>query len=958
MNPSRVPIATYRIQFNKDFRFADCVQIVPYLHQLGVSEVYASPRFRARRGSSHGYDVANPLRVNSELGTDDEFDDLCAKLKKYEMGLLLDIVPNHMAASHENPWWTDVLENGPSSPYAHYFAIDWHPAITKAAFLQESKVLLAVLGDLYGNVLESQEIALYLDEGGFSLRYYERQWPIDPATYGPILEHCARKLAEAFGDEHPAVLELRELRVTADNLPARTVTDTDEIQRRLESAEPIKRRIFRMYRDQVDVRLRMDAALREICGTKGNPASFDALHRLLDAQGYRLAFWKIAFEEINYRRFFDINDLVSLRVELPDVFLSKHMVILQLVRDGKVSGLRVDHIDGLCDPAEYLARLHAAVKDVAPEHNLYIVVEKILARDEPLPEQWPVCGTTGYDFLNAVNDIFLEPQGIKSLEAAYARFTGDADSFDEICYKRNKQVMEQLFAGEVNALGHHLGRLAARDWQARDVPLSELVRALVETTACLALYRTYIRCSEISERDRFYLDEALEAARRRTQETEIGTPAFQFLRSVLFLEPPFYAPEQKHEYLSFVMHWQQFTGPVMAKGLEDTASYVYNALISRNEVGGDPLRRRPPLNLDEFHQFNHLRLSRWPFTLNATSTHDTKRSEDVRARLNVLSEIAPQWEQSLERWRTWNGARKVIVDSIATPAPSEEVLIYQTLLGSWPLDSEEAADYGERIAQFALKAMREAKTYSRWTLPNEEHESAVIRFIEAILTPSDDNLFLNDFLSFMERIARHGALNSLSQVLIKITAPGIPDIYQGMELWNLSLVDPDNRRPVNFQKRIDMLAELRKCETEQLSLLLKEMVREWKDGRIKLYLSDKALDFRREHAPVFLQGEYVPLAATGLKAANICAFARQHEGFWCLTAAPRWTTQLVEDGALLPNGSPWEDTALQLPPGAPERWRNVFTGEEVNASDSAEGTPALALRNVLDQFPVALLSSI
>ncbi|MCL5746087.1 MAG: malto-oligosyltrehalose synthase, partial [Acidobacteria bacterium] len=631
---------------------------------------------------------------------------------------------------------------------------------------------------------------------------------------------------------------------------------------------------------------------------------------------------------------------------------------LQLVRDGKVSGLRVDHIDGLCDPAEYLARLHAAVKDVAPEHNLYIVVEKILARDEPLPEQWPVCGTTGYDFLNAVNDIFLEPQGIKSLEAAYARFTGDADSFDEICYKRNKQVMEQLFAGEVNALGHHLGRLAARDWQARDVPLSELVRALVETTACLALYRTYIRCFEISERDRFYLVEALEAARQRTQETEIGTPAFQFLRSVLFLEPPFYAPEQKHEYLSFVMHWQQFTGPVMAKGLEDTASYVYSALISRNEVGGDPLRRRPPLNLDEFHQFNQLRLSRWPFTLNATSTHDTKRSEDVRARLNVLSEIAPQWERNLERWRSWNGGRKTIVNGIAVPAPSEEVLIYQTLLGSWPLDAEGSSTYRERITQFAVKAMREAKTYSRWTLPNEEHESAVVRFIEAILTPSEDNLFLNDFLPFMERIARHGALNSLSQLLIKITAPGVPDIYQGMELWNLSLVDPDNRRPVNFRKRIDMLAELRKCETEHLSLLLTEMVREWKDGRIKLFVSDKALDSRREHAPVFLQGEYVPLIATGLKAANICAFARRHEGFWCLTAAPRWTTQLVEDGAPLPNGSHWEDTALQLPQGVPERWRNLFTGEEVSVSISPEGTVALALRNVLDQFPVALLSSI
>jgi (1->4)-alpha-D-glucan 1-alpha-D-glucosylmutase len=954
VTPFRVPVATYRIQFNKDFRFLDARDIVPYLHELGTSEVYASPRSRARRGSSHGYDVANPLRVNSELGTDQEFDDLCERLKHYAMGLLLDIVPNHMAASHENPWWMDVLENGPGSPYAHYFDIDWHPATSKAAFLQENRVLLPVLGKLYGIELEDQQLTLRLDEAGLFVRYYEEKFPLDPKTYGPVLERCASRLAESLGEEHAAVREIRQLQDVAAGMPDRTVNDPEQIQERVEKGTAIKHKLFSLHRDDPEIRSGIDIALRDLGGVKGEPRSFDVLHQILEAQAYRLAFWKIAFEEINYRRFFDINDLVCLRVEAEDVFQARHADILALVKDGKVSGLRIDHIDGLHDPEEYLTRLQKATDSASGEQSVYVVVEKVLGRDEPLPCEWQISGTTGYDFLNAMNDVFIEPEGLRAVEASYAGFTSETAPFAEICYGRNKQVMWKMFAGEVNALGHHLGRLAAQDRHARDVPLSELMYALVEVTACLPVYRTYIRGFEISERDRFYLERTLALARRRTTEIQVGNPAFSFLRRVLLLDPPEYVADQKEEWLRFVMRWQQFTGPVMAKGLEDTAFYVDNSLISRNEVGGDPVREKPPLTLEQFHQFNRQRLERWPYSLNATSTHDTKRSEDVRARINVLSELGAEWGKRLVRWSRWNRGKKSMVNGIIVPTPNEEALLYQSLLGAWPLEPAEVEGFADRFRGFVVKAVREAKVWSGWIRPDEYHEAAVLAFADAILQEPEASPFRKDFLRFQERLAFHGALNALSQVLIKITAPGVPDLYQGTELWSLSLVDPDNRRPVDFKKSAAMLEELRRREVDHLPRLLKEIAAEWKDGRVKLYLTDKALDFRRAHAGTFLDGDYVPLDPSGEKHANVCAFARHGDGLWALTIAPRWTTQLVSPGRQ-PTGKPvWQGTFLILPKEAPENWRNVLTGESL-AAEEGDGQKVLRLHMVLRRFPVALL---
>jgi (1->4)-alpha-D-glucan 1-alpha-D-glucosylmutase len=959
MTAFRVPVATYRIQFNQSFRFADARELVPYLHELGISDVYASPRFKARRGSSHGYDVANPLRINSELGTEEDFDELCEKLKHYGMGLLLDIVPNHMAASSDNPWWMDVLENGPGSAYADYFDIDWHPAPLKAAFLQENRVLLPVLGDLYGTALENEELTLKLDESGFFVRYYDIKLPLDPKSYHPILSHCARVLRESHKAHRASYREMLQIIRAVEELPVRTVTGAKKIEQRRTAKEEIKRLTWRLYLKKSEVTRGVDETLRLFNGVKGEPASFDLLDRLLADQAYRVAFWKIGHEEINYRRFFDINELVGLRVDEPEVFEARHAQIIQLVHEGKITSLRVDHIDGRRDPLAYLTRLQAACGSqdaVQTEHpNVYVAVEKILGRAERLPEDWPVCGTTGYDFLNALNGIFVEPEGLKALESLYGRWTGSDTTFAEICYSRNRQVMRELFAGEVHALGHHLGKLAAQDRNARDLPLSELMQILVEVTACLPVYRTYIRDFEISQRDHGYIERTLDLARRRTPEDQVSSSAFAFMRRVLLLDPPYYAEDQKEEWLRFVMRWQQFAGPVMAKGLEDTAFYAHNSLISLNEVGGDPLREHPPFDVQSFHCFNQTRLERWPYSMNATSTHDTKRGEDARARINVLSELPEEWERSLQRWRRLNHGKKQHVNGRLAPTPNEEMLIYQTLIGAWPLEPDESLAFLERLRGFLIKATREAKTHSSWISINEAHENALLRFVEDVLVESGSSPFREDFLRFQKKVAYYGALNGLSQLLLKIAAPGVPDLYQGTELWNLSLVDPDNRRPVYFGTRIRFLEELKRQEAENLPRLLQELLAHWADGRIKLYLMYKALEFRRSHRELFLDGAYIPLPAAGPKEKHVCAFVRHKGESWALAVVPRLTAGLVKPGRPPLGKRIWADTALLLPESAPRQWRNGLTRETLDASLLNTGEVALYLHKVLKRFPVALL---
>ncbi len=962
MSIVRVPVATYRIQFHLGFRFPDARDLVPYLDELGITDLYASPRFKARKGSSHGYDVADPWRINSELGTVEEFEELVERLRHYQMGLLLDIVPNHMAASSDNPWWLDLLEHGRASAFAHFFDIDWTPPTSKAAFLQENRVLLAVLGDVYGKVLENQELGLKFDDTGFWVCYYEHKWPLDPKTYALILERWLAALREAQGAS-AASAELAELLAAVERLPPRTATDLDHVEERRRGTAEIKQRLWQLFQSDPEARRTLEHTLMVFNGTRGDSASFDLLDRLLSEQAYRVAYWKIGAEEINYRRFFDINELVGLRVEDPEVFEARHRQIIQDAQEGKITGVRVDHVDGLCDPAGYLHRLQTYLSGAetraggaSSKPGFYVVVEKILGGDEPLPADWPACGTTGYDFLNALNAMYLDAHGVAAMEQIYGKFTRSAVPFLEVVHAKNHLVMNELFTGEVNALGHHLGRLAAQDRKARDLPLSELTAALVEVTAWLPVYRSYIRSFEVSERDRHYIERALELARAHTPEEYISTASFNFLRRVLLLDPPAYAAAYKGDWLSFVLRWQQFTGPVMAKGLEDTAFYVHNSLLSLNEVGGDPQRDEPVYGVEAFHKYLAPRAAQWPYTMNATSTHDTKRSEDVRARINVLAERPKEWAAHLRRWSRWNRPHRRPVNGRMVPTPGEEVMLYQNLLGAWPLDEKEVPSFRERFRGFVQKAAREAKLYTSWHRVNPEHEAALEAFVDAILEPGDGNKFLPDFLRFQKKLAFYGAVNSLGQVVLKIAAPGVPDFYQGMEQWEFSLVDPDNRRPVDFAQRMQRLGELKRRYNEDCAALLAELVANWPDGRIKLFTTWRALSFRRERRELFLDGEYLPLAGRGKAADHVCAFARRYGEQYAVVVAPRQLSLLISPEQP-PLGYPvWGRSLIELPSGAPRRWRNILTGELLTAA-TRRRKRTLRLSNVFATFPVALLAS-
>ncbi|HVB34167.1 MAG TPA: malto-oligosyltrehalose synthase [Patescibacteria group bacterium] len=956
MPPTHNPSATYRIQFSLNFRFADACHLVPYLHELGVSHLYASPRFKARKGSSHGYDVTDPQRINSELGTEREFEELVERLEGYGMGLLLDIVPNHMAATAENPWWTDVLANGRSSPYASFFDIDWQPARVGGA--EGHKILLPVLGDLYGRALENQEITLRLEENGFWFLYGEARFPLDPKSTLPILESWLAKTRQSLPEHHAGRLSVLEIIERVEQLPGREAAGAEEAAARRTGRESIRERLWRLYREEPELRRCLEETIREFNGAKGDPASFPRLDRLLESQAYRLACWRIASEQINYRRFFDVIDLVGLRVELPEVFAARHATILKLVEDGLVAGLRIDHVDGLYDPRAYLERLTRACAERSggAVSGADVIVEKILCASERLPEGWPVGGTTGYDFLHAVNGLLIDPRGLDLIEAAYAKFTGAAVPFTEVSYHGNRAVIEQLFGGELRRLGRKLGRLAARDRYARDVPLVDLIAALADVTACLPVYRTYIASSEVSARDRRLIERALDAARARRKGDFFREFAMDFLRRVLTFDLPADCTEERQEWLSFVMQWQQFTGPVMAKGLEDTALYIHNSLISLNDVGGDPLRIEPPHDLAAFHLFNEDRQARLPRTLNATSTHDTKRSEDVRARINVLSELSVEWEERAFRWRRWNRPKKRPKEGREVPAPLEEMFLYQTMLGAWPLDGAEMADFGERLTNCMLKAAREAKIFTSWIAPQPEHEAALGEFIERILEGPEENRFLKDFLRFEKRIAFHGALNSLSQLLLKIASPGIPDFYQGSELWDFSLMDPDNRRPVDFAKRERMLAELAAGEHDGVEALAEDILLHWQDGRIKLFLTRKTLDFRRQHNALFLEGDYVPLYVGGKKSGHLCAFARRKGNAWAIVAVPLFTTGLVETGRIPLGRQTWGASAILLPDDGPREWHNAFTGETIRVR-SAGRKKWLPLKALLARLPVALLEA-
>jgi (1->4)-alpha-D-glucan 1-alpha-D-glucosylmutase len=913
----RLPMATYRVQLNREFQLDAVRALLPFLEKLGISDIYASPVLGARPGSMHGYDVTDPSAVNPEIGGDEAFRALCHDLKQRGMGLLLDIVPNHMAADSRNRWWMDVLENGSSSEYAGFFDVEWSPGAGGG----EEKIFLPVLGSPYGEVLDRGELHLAIDDAGFCVRYFDKRFPLDTSSYRLILD------AEA--GNAPATDEFRALVNAIARLPERTTTSWVGIEGRRRDVPQILEQLRRLYRESAGFKAYVDGRLDALNGVPGDPASFDPLHDVIDAQPYRLAWWRGAREWLNYRRFFDVSELIALRAENPEVFARTHERILQWVTEGCVTGLRVDHIDGLLEPHEYLDRLRSQAGSEA-----YLVVEKILIDEETLPRGWPIQGTTGYDFLGMLNGVLIDSANLDMLQDTYARFTGLNWRFEDAAYDQKRWIIDHLFRGEISALGLHLARISEADRYARDLSPTELRAGLAAVTACLGVYRVYIDSQTVSETDRRYVRSAIACARDR--ERQVPAPIYDFLERLFTLRfPPRAEEDQRGEWVRFVMRWQQLTGPATAKGVEDTTLYVYNRLVSMNEVGA----QSTAVTLDRFHEFNARRQRNWPATMNATSTHDTKRSEDVRARISVISEMPVEWGRYLQRWARWNRDKKRMVDGRPAPDPNEEILLYQTMVGAWPLHDADVPSFVERLKQYMLKATREAKVYSNWREPNEAHERAIFDFIDAILEPADSNRFPGALEELRKRISFYGGLNSLSQTLVKITSPGIPDFYQGTEFWNFSLVDPDNRRPVDVEARLRAMSEMDGWSP-------RELMDNWRDGRVKAFVTRRALAARKPDPDLFVAGDYIPLACAGARKKHVITFARRFGQRWAITVAPRLMSELSPSEQLPIGRRTWKDTRLVLPEGAPARWTEAITGQKIESAELAA---------ILTHFPVALL---
>ena len=958
MNGPRIPDATYRLQLNAGFTFDDAAALVPYLKALGISHCYLSPYLKARAGSPHGYDIVDHSAIDPELGGEAGLDRLNRALEEHGMGQILDLVTNHMGVGgDDNEWWLDVLEHGPASPYADHFDIDWHP-------LKESlrgKVLCPFLGDHYGSVLEDGDLALRIDpeSGSFSVFYYDHRFPLAPETYPTVLEDGLDALTEGFGAHQPDLLELESIITALKHLPDRHVGAPDRVEERLREAGIQKGRIAALYRDSEVIRRHVEQAVARFNGEPGVPASFDPLHRLLEIQPYRLAYWRVAADEINYRRFFDINDLAGLRMEEPRVFHATHTRVRDLVAAGKVDGLRLDHPDGLHDPLAYLRRLRRTLRWALPAAErtsggppVYTVVEKILAAHEYLPEDWPVHGTTGYDFALVAGGLFVDPDAEPALDQTYRRFTGRNADFDAVLYERKRLTIQAQLSSDLTVLANLLDRIAQLNRRTRDFTLNGLRDALIEVVACFPVYRTYIRPGQVSDSDVKYVEWAVAQAKKRRAAAD--PDILDFIRDLLLQRRNGeLAPLDRRLALRFTMKFQQYTAPVMAKAMEDTTFYVHHRLTSLNEVGGDP--RRFGVSVAAFHHANQERARRWPHGLLATSTHDAKRGEDVRTRIHALSELPEEWRHHVHRWRRLNESKKGTAGGEPAPSANDEYLIYQTLTGAWPMeemDDDGLAQFRGRIRDYLLKAVREAKLHTSWVHPNEEYEEAVAGFVERLLGSLHRNPFLADFLPFQQRIARFGALNGLSQALLRLTAPGVPDTYQGSELWDLNLVDPDNRRPVDYDHRGTLLASLQREEPDPGRLLAG-----FADGRIKLDLIRRTLALRQARPELFRDGDYLPLECHGGQADHLCAFARRRGEEWAIVIAGRWFARLTGGADPIPlEPDLWSDTWVELPGDAPNPLHDILTGRPVEVSHRA-GRPVLPARAVLATLPTALLTA-
>ena len=848
-----VPTSTYRLQFSPSFGFKDAETLVPYLHALGISDIYASPIFRANKASTHGYDVTNPNELNPELGSAEDFSGLTAKRNEYSIGWIQDIVPNHMAYSSDNLMLMDIFENGPNSKYADFFDVAWdHPDESL-----QGKILAPFLGQPFSQALRDGEIRLERNDFRLAVRYYDLRFPLALSSYS---------LDESRSDMPP-------------------------------------------------------------------------LDRLLEKQFFKLCFWKQASESINYRRFFYLNDFIGLKVEKPEVFSQTHKLISEFVDRGVFTGLRIDHIDGLYDPAQYLVRLRRLAGD------RYIVVEKILDLDESLPAHWPVQGTTGYDFCNYVNGIFVRRENEHAFSETYRKFVGRPMHYDELLRGNKRAICEKYMAGDIDYLVHLL-RVAVQEYPGSCDELSQnLRRAVIEIITVFAVYRTYINDESCRREDRTYVKEAIDAAKRENPSLQ---KVIELVGKCLLLDlPGMELSSIADKIIDFIMRFQQLSGPIMAKGFEDTLLYNYNRLISLNEVGSSP--NRFGISLDEFHTFNAAKVAHWPHGLNTTSTHDTKRGEDVRARINVLTEMPELWNAKVSHWKQINAAFKSKCHGMFAPDSNDEYLLYQTLIGAMPFDPEEYESFKGRIKQYIIKVVREAKVRSSWIEPNEQYEQAFYRFVDRILDSSCSSEFWSDFLPIQKRITAYGVFNSLSQALLKMTSPGVPDFYQGSELWDLSLVDPDNRRPINFEERRRFLDEIRNGRHDAHMEIIDELLRTRQDGRIKLFLIFKVLNARRQRAGLFEKGDYHPLKVRGKYRSHIVGFLRNFRDQYAAAIAPRFLMSLVNTDELPLGIDIWQDTEILWPASLGGQWRDVITGDSVQVEKTTR------VGHILARFPVSLL---
>jgi (1->4)-alpha-D-glucan 1-alpha-D-glucosylmutase len=922
MMPPAIPIATYRLQLTKSFDFDAAAALVPYLQALGISHLYASPFLKARAGSSHGYDVVDHTAFNPELGGEAAFERLSTALARADMGLILDFVPNHMGVHHaDNPWWLDVLEWGPKSPYAPAFDIDWEtlPAHPRGG------VLVPILGRPYGEALEGGEIELRYDaaEASFSAWYHEHRLPIGPPRYREILQTV---VAAAGADDEPAGRRLLELaaRYAGPHNPPREQAGAlkAELAAVAGGAEVIERGL-RVYRPATD-----------------EPGAAVRLHRLLERQAYRLAYWRLGGSDINYRRFFDINTLAGLRVEHPATFYAIHGLVRRLIANGHLHGLRLDHIDGLRDPHQYFRRLRALIEREKPERDgeFYLAVEKILADHERLPRFAGIAGTTGYEWLNVISRLLVDDDGLASLDRTWRQVAGGQGSFDDILIAARRRVIATILASEFNVLARLLARLAAGHYSTRDYAADRLRAALELFILHFPIYRTYITGSGPSRDDRAIIESALTKARADW----FGADAdiFDFLRDALTLDlvrqrrGGHSTARNRH----FAYKVQQFTGPMMAKSLEDTVFYRYHRLLALNEVGGDPSTNA--LTVADFHDRMRKRAARWPHGLTATATHDTKRGEDARARLLALSELADDWAEHVTEWRRLNES---LIESSATarcPTATHEYMLYQTLLGAWPLSGLDE-NFGKRMQAYAVKAAREGKEQTSWLAPDQAYEAALKDFLRRVLDRGESARFIDSFDAFARRAALIGALKSLTQVALKTTMPGVPDFYQGAELWDLSLVDPDNRRPVDFAARVSALHSMQQPDWTALTEC-------WADGRIKFALTVQLLALRQRLAGVLTHGSYRPLGVTGPHRDELVAFARIGGRNAVIVVAARRFGRASDRGRRWPSHDDWNASIAM--PGFIEV-RNML------APDREISGPAATVSELFSAVPIAVLQA-